>query len=65
MWCAGFVPEYKQLVAPVEKLLSPAGEGRWTQECTDACNRLVAVIFRHITLHSTDPSLPLRCYPQV
>ena len=30
LWCAGFVPEFKKLMEPLEKLLSPANEGRWT-----------------------------------
>ncbi len=65
LWCSGFVPEFKQLVAPLEALLSPASDGLWTQECTQACNNLVQVIFSRITLHSADPYKPLVCYPSV
>jgi hypothetical protein len=65
LWCSGFVPEFKKLIAPMEKLLSPASDGRWTQECTEACNQLVKVIFGRITLHQADVSLPLIVYPSV
>ena len=34
LWCSGFVPEYKKLIAPVEALLSPKSDGKWTEECT-------------------------------
>ena len=59
------MPEFKKLVAPLEGLLSPASDGRWTQECTDACNALVRVIFGRIALHSADPRAPLIVYPSV
>lgn len=65
LWCSGFVPEFKQLISPLEALLSPANEGRWTAECTEACNKLVQVIFGRITLHSADPHQPLNVYPSV
>ncbi len=52
-------------MAPLEALLSPASDGRWTEECTQACNDLVKVIFGRITLHSADPYAPLTCYPSV
>jgi hypothetical protein len=38
LWCSGFVPEFKRLIAPMEALLSPSNDGRWTPECTEACN---------------------------
>jgi hypothetical protein len=65
LWCSGFVPEFKQLMAPLEKLLAPSNDGKWTAECTEACNRLVQVIFGRITLHSADPTQPLMAYPSV
>ena len=65
LWASGFVPEFKALVAPLEKLLSPASEGVWTQECTDCSNRLVKVIFSKITLHQADPYAPLTVYPSL
>ncbi len=49
----------------MEQLLSPASEGKWTQECTDACNKMVRIIFGRITLHSADPLQAIRVYPSV
>ena len=65
MWAAGFVPEFKQLVAPIEKLLRPGSDGTWTQECTGSANKLVKVIFSKITLFQGDPCQPLHVYPSL
>ncbi len=65
LWCSGFVPEFKLLIEPIEQILSPASEGRWTLECTEACNKMVRIIFGRIALHSADPLLPIRAYPSV
>jgi hypothetical protein len=63
LWCAPFVPHFKQLVAPIEALLSPKAEGTWTEECTRAVNELVRVIFAQIHLHQADPYGALTFYP--
>lgn len=30
LWCSPFVPGYKELIRPIEALLSPKNEGNWT-----------------------------------
>jgi hypothetical protein len=30
LWASGFVPEFKELIKPLEQLLSPANDGTWT-----------------------------------
>lgn len=63
LWCSHFVPRFKELVAPLEALLSPKGGGCWTEACTEAANRLVQVIFSQIQLHQADPYGVLHLYP--
>lgn len=65
LWCSGFVPEFKELIRPIEALLSPQSEGVWTAECTAACNKLVQVIFGRITLTSADPHKMIYAYPSL
>lgn len=50
LWASPFVPRYKELVAPIERLLSPKGSGEWTAECTSALNELLRVIGDRISL---------------
>lgn len=44
-FCAGFVPKYKQLVKPIEALLSKKRASKWDAKCTDALNKIVTIIF--------------------
>jgi hypothetical protein len=63
LWAAPFIPHFKQLVEPIEKLLSPKNEGIWTPECTQAVNRLVQVMFAQVQLHQADPYGVISMHP--
>ena len=63
MWCCLFVPQFKQLISPLEKILSPSQDGTWSEECTKSVNSLLKIIFGRITLHSAHPYHPLTVYP--
>lgn len=63
LWCCPFVPEFKQLISPLEKILNPQHDGTWGEECTEAVNQLLKIIFGKITLHSAHPYRPVTVYP--
>jgi hypothetical protein len=63
LWCCPFVPEFKELITPLEKILSPSHDGVWSEECTTSVNKLLKIIFGRITLHSAHPYRPLTIYP--
>jgi hypothetical protein len=44
LWAAPFIPDFKDKVKPLEALLSPKGEGVWTQECTEALNEMLRAV---------------------
>lgn len=62
MWAAPFIPDFKDKVRPLETLLSPKGEGVWTQECTDALNQMLRTVERRLTLAIADPYAPMHVY---
>lgn len=45
LWASLFIPEYKRLVALLEKLLSAGSSGEWTAECTDAVNAMTQIMY--------------------
>lgn len=65
LWAAPFIPNFKEHVRPLEALLSPKGEGVWTQECTEALNRMLRTIERRLTLAIADPYAPMQLYVSV
>jgi hypothetical protein len=48
LWASPFIPEYKTLVAPLERLLSTGSSGEWGPECTAAVNQPTKVMFSQI-----------------
>lgn len=51
LYCSAHIPNYKQLVAPLEQLLSPCAEAVWTMECTQSLNMLLKWVFKHVRMH--------------
>ena len=49
------MPHYKELVRPIEALLSPKGEGKWTIECTEALNKVLRVVEQRLEITIADP----------
>ena len=54
LYCSAHIPNYKQLVTPLEQLLSPCTEAIWTMECTQSPNMLLKWVFKHV--HMQQPS---------
>ena len=52
------MPGFKEMIHPIELLLQRA-ESLWTEHCTQALNRLVAVIFQRLQLGIADVSKPV------
>ena len=50
LWASPFVPGFKRMVAPLEKLLGERGSAVWTTECTDAVNKIARAVFRRMEL---------------
>jgi hypothetical protein len=65
LWASPFVPNFKTLVEPIEKLLSPKGPGVWTEECTLALNKILRCIEQRLTLATADPYAPMDVYVSV
>lgn len=40
LWASTFIPDYKFIVQPIERLLNRKKGSVWTQECTEALNQL-------------------------
>ena len=57
-WAGTFVPGFKEMIHPIELLLQRA-ESVWTECCTQALNRLVAVIFQRLQLGIADVTRPV------
>ena len=60
-----FVPKFKEMVKPIEKLLTPKGPGVWTEVCTDALNSILRCIKQRLTLATADPYAPMEVYVSV
>jgi hypothetical protein len=59
------VPNFKELIRPIENLLSPKGTGAWTEECTAALNTILRCIEKRLTLATADPYAPMEVYVSV
>ena len=57
-WAGTFVPGFKEMIRPIELLLQRT-ESVWTERCTQALNRLVAVIFQTLQLGIADVTQPV------
>jgi hypothetical protein len=62
LWASPFVPNFKSLVKPIEKLLSPKSEGLWTEECTAALNAILRLVEKRLTLTLANPREPMQVY---
>lgn len=62
LWASPFVPDFKRLVGPIEKLLSPKGPGVWTEDCTCALNDILRRIEARLTIATADPYAPMSVY---
>jgi hypothetical protein len=60
LWASPFIANYKELVSPIEKLLSPKSGGEWSEECTDALNQALREIEKRLAVWIADPDLPLK-----
>jgi hypothetical protein len=65
LWASPFVPNFKEIVRPIEGLLSPKGQGEWTPECTAALNTILRCIEERLTLATADPYAPMQVYISV
>lgn len=65
LWASPFVPNYKELVKPMEALLSPKSGGDWTGACTEALNRVLRVIEQRLTLAIANPDEPIHVFVDV
>ncbi len=64
-FAAPFIPNYKQLVRPIEALLTRRCNPKWTEPCTNALNKLVKLIFSRVRLELPDCNKPFFIYPGV
>ena len=53
---------YKQLIRPVEALLPVDSTFEWTRNCTDAVNKILALVLTRLKLHLPDHTLPFELY---
>ena len=65
LYCSAHIPNYKQLVTPLEQLLSPRTEAVWTKECTQSLNMLLKWVFKHVRMHQPSAGGFFRLYPHV
>ena len=56
------MPRYKQLIRPVEALLPGDSTFKWTRNCTDAANNILALVFTRLKLRLPDHQLPFDLY---
>ena len=59
------MPNFKEIVRPIEGLLSPKGQSEWTPECTAALNTILRCIEERLTLATADPYAPMQVYISV
>ena len=50
LYTSPFIPKYKVIVAPIEKLLLARGPTTWTEKCTEAVNQLLQWVFARVEL---------------
>ena len=50
LYVSPFIPKYKMIVAPIEKLLLARGPTAWTEKCTEAVNQLLQWVFARVEL---------------